>query len=552
MRTMHPHKGKYTESVLLRSLCCFMVGLVALGLITASLDDIGWTWDEVYYFESAQFQLQWVKALYHALFTGNLSTVLSQKIVDEYWLWDIYHNPHPPLYKILSVTGWLLFKNILGDFAAFRLSSAFLASVLISILYRTIEKRYGILPALYGSCSLLFMPLFFGHAHIAATEIPLTTFWFLACCAFWRGLTRRSGIILFGILWGCAIATKFTGLLLPVPLIVWALLYKERRGMGNVVIALPLALLLALLVNPGWWHDPIGKIVNFVQISLSRGDSIRIPTFFLGKTYSFSPPWTYAWIMTAITVPVTTLVTFMLGLLTLYRDTANRRFNNLMFINCLFPLFLTMLPNAPVHDGTRQFFYLLPFMAYFSGAGFHFLTEQMMAAMKIKKVLIPAALAIFTLYPAYQTMRIHPYELCYYNELVGGVRGAYVLGMETTYWYDVVNGKFLEILNRDIPQGAAVSMWVGNQAYFEFLQDKGKIRKDIKFITPDITVTITKKGADFKFSPETPQYLILLSRQGTFNELYWNIYYKNRPLYSLQLEGIPLISIYRWRDIKIL
>ena len=140
MRTMHNHKGNSTESVLLRGLCCFMVGLVALGLITVSLDDIGWTWDEVYYFESAQFQFQWIKALYHALFTGNAGSVLSQKIVDEYWLWDIYHNPHPPLYKTLAVAGWFLFKNILGDFAAFRLSSAFLAAVLISILYVTVCK----------------------------------------------------------------------------------------------------------------------------------------------------------------------------------------------------------------------------------------------------------------------------------------------------------------------------------------------------------------------------------------------------------------------------
>ncbi|MCX5902953.1 MAG: glycosyltransferase family 39 protein [Proteobacteria bacterium] len=526
--------------------------MMVVCLIAATADDIGWTCDEVYYFNSSELIITWTSALFKALPHGNAGAILSASITDQYWLWDMPHNPHPPLYKIISALTLVLFKQYLGEFTAYRLSSALLCAVLMFVLFRILQKRYGTAAGVCGGLSLLFMPRFFGHAHIAATEIPLTTFWFLACCAFWRGLTQRSGIILLGILWGCAIATKFTGLLLPAPLILWALLYKERRGLSNLVIALPLALLIALLVNPGWWHDPIGKIINFVQISLSRETSIRIPTFFLGKTYSFSPPWTYAWVMTAITVPVTTVFAFILGLLTLYRDTANRRFNNLMFINCLFPLLITMLPNAPVHDGTRQFFYLFPFMAYFSGAGFHFLAERMMAAMKIKKVLIPAALAIFTLYPAYQTMRIHPYELCYYNELVGGVRGAYALGMETTYWYDVVNGKFLKILNRDIPQGAAVSMWVGNQAYFEFLQDKGKIRKDIKFITPDIIVTITNKGADFKFSPETPQYLILLSRQGTFNELYWNIYYKNRPLYSLKLEDIPLISLYRWSDIKLL
>ena len=547
---MQQDKGRGQAFFLFAS--ALLTASLVIGLIAATANDIGWTCDEVYYFESSDLIITWTQALVKSFFHGNPRAILSAAITDQYWLWDISHNPHPPLYKILSAITLVLFRPYLGDFAAYRLSSALLCAMLLLTLLFVLYKRYGIAAGACGCLCLLFMPRFFGHAHIAATEIPLTAFWFLACCAFWNGLTRRSGIMFFGLLWGCAIATKFTGLLLPAPLIAWALLYKERRGLGTVLIALPLALLLAMLINPGWWHDPVGKIIHFVQISLSRENSIRIPTFFLGTTYSFSPPWTYAWIMTAITVPVTTLFTFTLGLLTLYRDTANRRFNNLMFINCLFPLFLTMLPNAPVHDGTRQFFYLFPFMAYFSGAGFHFLTERMMAAMKIKKILIPAAVAIFTLYPAYQTMRVHPYELCYYNELVGGVRGAYALGMETTYWYDVVNEKFLAALNREIPRSAAVSMWVANQAYFEFLQDKGKIRKDIKFITPDIIVTITNKGADFKFSPETPQYLILLSRQGTFNKLYWNIYYKNRPLYSLKLEDIPLISLYRWRDITLL
>jgi hypothetical protein len=134
---------------------------------------------------------------------------------------------------------------------------------------------------------------------------------------------------------------------------------------------------------------------------------------------------------------------------------------------------------------------------------------------------------------------------------VGGVRGAHIRGMETTYWYDVVNKEFLAVLNREIPQGAAVSMWIANQAYFEFLQDKGKIRKDIKFITPDIQVTLRNSGVDLKFSPATPEFLILLSRQGVFNKFYWSIYNKSIPLYSLRLEGVPLISIYRWKDVKL-
>jgi hypothetical protein len=531
-----------------------MVGLFAFSLIIMTADDIGWTCDEVYYFISSELIMEWMRALANALVHGNPATILSQTITDQYWLWDIKHNPHPPLYKIFTGVTLVTLKNYCGEFVAYRCAPALLSTVLVVSLFIILKKRYSILVGLYGSLALLFMPRFFGDAHIGATEIPLTTFWFLACWSFWRGLTHRSGSVLFGIFWGCAIATKFTGVLIPVPLLAWSIVYRKKPAIKNMLVAIPFALLIPLLVNPGWWHDPITKINDFLQASLLRHETIPIPTYFWGKTYSFSPPWIYAWVMTAITIPITTFFTFILGMFSLFRDKINRSFNMLIFFNGVFPLFITMLPNAPVHDGIRQFFYMLPFVAYFCGAGFYYISGHIIAAIKAASVRRAAAIAAFlllTLYPAYQTERIHPYELCYYNELVGGVRGAHALGMETTYWYDVVNKEFLEVLNREIPQGAAASMWIANQAYFEFLQDKGKIRKDIKFITPDIQITLRNSGADLKFSPATPEFLILLSRQGVFNKFYWNIYKNSIPLYSLTLEGVPLISLYRWKDVRL-
>jgi hypothetical protein len=554
MDTTQPRNNFSTRFSFRTILVALMVGIFAFSVIIMTADDIGWTCDEVYYFISSELIMEWIQALASALVHGNPATILSQTITDQYWLWDIKHNPHPPLYKILTGVTLLTLKNYWGEFVAYRCAPALLSSVLVVCLFIILKNRYSMQAGLYGSLALLFMPRFFGDAHIGATEIPLTTFWLLACWSFWRGLQHVSGSVLFGIFWGCAIATKFTGLLIPAPLMVWSIVYRKKPAIKNMAVAIPFALLIPFVVNPGWWHDPIVKINAFLQASLLRHETIPIPTYFWGQTYSFSPPWIYAWVMTAITIPVTTIFTFILGMVTLSRDKINRSFNMLFFCNCVFPLFLTMLPKAPVHDGVRQFFYMLPFFAYFCGAGFYYFTEHIVSAIKAVAVRRAAAIAAFlllTLYPAYQTGRIHPYELCYYNELVGGVRGAYALGMETTYWYDVVNKEFLELLNREIPQGAAVSMWIANQAYFEFLQDKGKIRKDIKFITPDIQVTLRNSGADLKFSPATPEFLILLSRQGVFNKFYWSIYKNSIPLYSLTLEGVPLISLYRWKDVRL-
>ena len=62
---------------------------------------------------------------------------------------------------------------------------------------------------------------------------------------------------------------------------------------------------------------------------------------------------------------------------------------------------------------------------------------------------------------------IHPCELSYYNALVGGLWGADKLGMETTYWHDVVNRDLFRWLNRRCPARATVAFYpVGETVIF--------------------------------------------------------------------------------------
>src|SRR5262249_326846 len=53
--------------------------------------------------------------------------------------------------------------------------------------------------------------------------------------------------------------------------------------------------------------------------------------------------------------------------------------------------------------------------------------------------------------------RVHPYELSYYNELVGGPRGAWNRGFELTYWYDAFNPGVMDDLNRRLPERAQIA-----------------------------------------------------------------------------------------------
>ena len=89
-----------------------------------------------------------------------------------------------------------------------------------------------------------------------------------------------------------------------------------------------------------------------------------------------------------------------------------------------------MLP-TPAHDGVRLFLPTFFFLAAFAGWGTVWLADGLArlsgvpAAPWLRRRPWPA----LVLGPAaWQLVKIHPFELSYYNELIGGPRGAWQRG----------------------------------------------------------------------------------------------------------------------------
>ncbi len=527
--------------------------LAAVLLLAATTDEIGWTCDEVYYFLSAEHITEWFEGLVGARKTPGLSFVLSREIVDEYWLWDIEHNPHPPLYKIFSAVTLAFFRDHLGSFAAFRLSSQIQCGVLLAALFISVAVSRGIAAGLCAAACLVLMPRLFGHAHFGTTEMPLMTLWFLCVCAFWRGRAQPLFSVLLALLWGMALATKFTAVLIIAPLALWAVIYRDRSSLRNFILMLLVAPLVAIALNPGWWYDPVAKISAYVTTSLTRNEHIPIPTLYFGQALPYRPHWSYAPVMTALTVPISTLLLFLIGTGHLACKTDQRPYDLLMFITIPVLLLIVMLPGAPVHDGVRQFIYILPFIAYCAGTGFSVLAGilgRVISGQGLRRCVTAGLLLIAVAYPAFETGRSHPFELSYYNRLIGGLSGAYQRGMEVTYWYEALTDDMLAAINRTVPSGARVSSFPVAAHYFEFLQQHAKIRSDISFINPDIEATVTRSGQQVVFSQQRPDYLVLVFRFGMFNDFYRRIFRQNTPVFIVQHDGVPLAALYRWEDIR--
>src|SRR5262249_28738497 len=117
---------------------------------------------------------------------------------------------------------------------------------------------------------------------------------------------------------------------------------------------------------------------------------------------------------------------------------------------------IRMFP-TPAHDGVRLFLPTFFFLAVFAGWGTVWLADLLAwgipRAVRLARPVLAAAVLGSA---AVGLIRTHPYELSYYNEWIGGPRGAWERGFELSYWYDAVNGPVIDDLNRRFPPRAQV------------------------------------------------------------------------------------------------
>ena len=504
--------------------------VVALAAGLPGLNELGVTWDEPRYFESVEGIQAWtVRAV-----SGEWREALSPSAIRAAWDGDRYYNPHPPAYKAAMAVTDAVFGGWLAAPGSYRLSSLLMFGLLVALVTAWTARLTRPAAGVAAGLALLLMPRVFGHAHVGATDMPLTLVWFAAtlCAVLYVREGRRRWLVLAGVALGFGLATKFTAFLLPVPLGVWMLLQaRERRSVTLCVYGFALALLVSVLVNPAAWPDPVGYQQRLIGESLSRETYVPISTYYLGRVFHFSVPWHHAIVMTLATLPVATIALAAVALKTVVRPGATRSLAMLCMVQIAFWLTLMALPDSPNHDGVRLWLPMFPFVAVMAGIGFAVLIGAMKRRGGGFTTLGPLLLASLFFVPGLiGTLRSSPYYLSYYGELAGGAAGAAGWGLEATYWFDVVTSSFRDELDHTLPEGARVVAYP-NAEYFEQLQELGLLRTDLRF----------------RRAPPA-DYLLLLGRKAMLEGGWEAVYQSARPLLAVELDGVELIGLYDWSE----
>lgn len=504
--------------------------LTAFFSLYLTIEDIGVTWDEAYLCDDAsKLYVEWFSRAIKDIKNGSLDFA-SKETVDRYFGAVIEGgnvNWHPPFARMLSGITWKLFNERIGELRAFRLSPIIIFSLEVSLLYLFVRRLGGYGGGIFASLSLLLMPRVFGDAHLFTLDTPIAFMCLLTAYSFSKGVDKKGWAVITGIVWGLALNTKVHAFFMPMPLFLWAVLFKKKY-INNLISMLLLSPLVYIASWPWLWHDTIAHIFGF---SIGMGDivvkSFNHPVAYMGTVYAGgTPPWHYPWIMIFITTPPLTILFAFAGIW----NGAKQQPLTLMFILCIATfLVLFSLPFTPKYDGVRLLSPVFPFLAGTAGAGFHFISGK-------RRFIAPLIGGLALIFSLISLIRIHPFESSYYNIFIGGLKGASDSGFDVTYYGDSFNRDVIDFINKKPPDTKFGYRGGPFKEQVIFYTDMGQLPEGFIQNQPYLWNPNYKGAYD---------YFILYNRKSNFDELSW-FYFKNlKPVYSLTAQGIPLLNIYQ-------
>jgi 4-amino-4-deoxy-L-arabinose transferase-like glycosyltransferase len=506
-----------------RTIESVLVFVFVTALLALSSRGIGLTFDEPLYFEFSDSVRGWFAS----------GHPFDDPSLQHFWAYDPYHNPHPPFMKILcALTAGALEDRIVFPLD-YRLGSHLYLGACAALLYSLLRTAYSRWMSALAILFVALPPRVFGDMMIGTSDAPVAIAALLLPVLLWKVLTcdkagaRGALWVLFFLVHGFAVATKFPGLLTIIPCGAYCVYRRRPRECVFLVAAVVYALGFLVVVSPEKWHAPAHGILEYLYYPFTRS-AIPIASIFLGRKYAFYLPWSYFDFMSLVTYPV---VLWLLLPGVLYARKTDKELLGPVLFALGFWVVLGHLPSTPKHDGVRQFLSVYPLISLVVWVGLQGLLAQWKVEIarweRLAHVVLPATVVGLL---AAVVWRAHPHELSYYNALIGGIRGAERNGMEMSYFFEPVGPPFIEAMNREIHDGATVQILPDWPLLLVGYRIKGVLIPSITILPED--------------SKEVPDYRIVLRRRATIDDEW----YRAQPaIYETEYDGVSLAKLIKVR-----
>lgn len=414
--------------------------IVALAVILATFLDYGLTWDESLQSAYADSVLRWFRTRgqdRHALGSYNLHLYggafeVPAQLAGRILPFGLYEGRHLMTALVgfgAVIAAWLLGCQLAGPRAAF------VAAVFV-----------------------LATAPFYGHLFNNSKDVPFATFSTLVLVAMFAAAERVPRIpwkyaIITGVALGLTLGVRVGGIFhLGYILLAWfgALVLHHRRSGASFRVAASDGVRMALQVGAVvviawglmlvlWPFGQVSPIANPLRAlnAASRFGWDGSMLFAGAEVRSTALPWTYVPHYFAVTLSEAQLFALLLGVIAATVSLRRRAFKaqtlfrlGMLVFMVSFPVVAAIALRSTLYDGIRHFLFLVPLLAVLAGWGFSaFLDIASRGTVLVASALVAAGVVFVVV----EYVQLHPYQYVRFNQLVGGLPGAYER-YETDYW----------------------------------------------------------------------------------------------------------------------
>jgi tetratricopeptide (TPR) repeat protein len=411
-----------------------LVMLVSLLLISR---DAGISGDEEVHYKQSEMVYNYFSSLgadkssldtpkthlqYYGQSFDNLVTVL----IHWFGIEDIYGFRH----LMCSLAGWL--------------------TILVTALFAAWFSGYG--AAIFVLILFAVSPTFLGHSQNNLKDIPfalayISSVYFSVKLVCAEGKPSRQTILWLILSIGFAIGIRVGGFLVVFYLGFFMFLktvldWMKQKSLDPKQLKKFLLLfcgisiggyLFGLITWPYALQNPLLNIWKSYQVMTNFPTSVR--QIFEGRfDWSEFHPWYYLPKYMVITIPIIVFVGVAAFLLNRRKNYTSDQSIQLLLLafTILFPLVFVILKKSNLYGVWRHFLFVYPGIILIAALGFHaFFVRFRHRIVRIGAIVL---LLVLSFHPAKFMVANHPYYYLYYNQFVGGLKGAYG-NYETDYYY---------------------------------------------------------------------------------------------------------------------
>jgi len=351
----------------------------------------------------------------------------------------------------------------------------------------------------YGSAILVLLlfavsPTFLGHAQNNLKDIPfalayISSVYYSLKLVFSEGKLSRKSILLLVLSIALAIGIRAGGLLVIFYLVLFIILKIGIDWIANpklntaflkkqllLIFGISVvAYLLGLLTWPYALQNPLLNVWKSYQVMTHYPVTVR--QIFEGRQdWSDFHPWYYLPKYMLITIPIIVfsgIIAFLLN--TKKNYSSNQKLQLLMLVfTIVFPITFVLLKKSNLYGAWRHFLFIYPGIILIAALGIHaILMRYKQRLVHIGTIILLLALSV---HPLRFMASNHPYYYLYYNQFVGGLKGAYG-NYETDYYYHSMRegAEWLKEYLKDKPHKSDITIG-GNFAIQWYFRDNTTLK----------------------------------------------------------------------------